>query len=193
MNSEDKNNSALADEALVTLIVSTNDKKLIEILYSRYSTKIYNKCYSFTHDEEEAKDLTQDIFIKLFSKLDTYRGKAKFSTWLYSFTYNFLVNYKKRDLSKKLGDRWENLNKKDINLPAPEDVEDNDLFALKTARLEKALSLIEPADKALLLMKYQDDISIKEMQLLLEIGESAIKMRLKRARFKLIKVYNERT
>lgn len=183
--------NTLTDEELVKHILEKNDAILFGKLYDRYSKKVYNKCYSFAADSDEAQDLTQDVFLKLFTKLNTFQGKSKFSTWLYSFTYNFLVNYKKRDASKKLGERWERLNKNDMHLAQVDDVDEEDIFEFKVATLEKALDLLEPADKAILLLKYQDDISVKEMQTLLNINESAVKMRLKRARIKLVNAHQK--
>ena len=102
-----KGSNVLSDEELVRRIVTNNDAVLFGKLYDRFSNKIYHKCLSFASNRAEAQDLTQDIFLKLYTKLWSYEGKAKFSTWLYSFTYNFLVNYKKRDANKRLGERWE--------------------------------------------------------------------------------------
>ncbi|EDP96563.1 RNA polymerase sigma-70 factor, ECF subfamily protein [Kordia algicida OT-1] len=187
----EKNKKSLSDEELVALIVETQDASLFGELYDRYGKKIYNKCYSFVKDTDEIQDVTQDIFLKLFEQLHKYQGRAKFSTWLYSFTYNFLVNYKKRESEKKLGERWEKLNKNEKHLLQIEDVAEEDFFELKLSGLEKALDRIEPADKALLLLKYQDDVSVKDIQNLLQINESAVKMRLKRARIKLVNVYQK--
>lgn len=184
-----KNYQNLTDQELISQIVATSNEKMVEELYDRFNKIIYTKCIAFSNNREEAKDLTQDIFIKLISKLATYKGNAKFSTWLYSFTYNFLVNYKKRDVYKKLSERWERLNKHDNQLEEMDAIDDDEIFELKASKLKIALEAIEPADKALLLMKYQDDISIKELQQLLDINESAIKMRLKRAKIKLVQVY----
>ncbi|WP_431129507.1 RNA polymerase sigma factor [Flagellimonas flava] len=184
-----KDATILSDNELVAKILETQNSALFGKLYDRYGEKVYRKCYSFVRNEDEAKDLTQDIFLKLFLKLDTYRAEAKFSTWLYSFTYNFLVKYIKRDPHKKLSERWQRLNKKD-NLEAPEDfdVEEDALFELHSSTLLKALELVEPADKALLLMKYQDGVMVKDIQAIFDINESAVKMRLRRARLRLIKV-----
>jgi len=60
---------------------------------------------------------------------------------------------------------------------------------MKTDKLKKALDMLDPNDKMILLLKYQDDFSIKEIMESLEISESAVKMRLKRAREKVINVY----
>jgi RNA polymerase sigma-70 factor (ECF subfamily) len=190
-DSSRKNGTQINDDELIKKILETNDAFLFGKLYDRYSNKIFNKCYSFVKNKAEAKDLTQDIFLKLFIKLNKYGAQSKFSTWLYSFTYNFLVNYKKQDLKRKLGERWELLNNNEDHFADEHDIEEDKLFELKAFKLDKALELIDPADKAILLLKYQDEISINDIQVLLDIGESAVKMRLKRARIKVVKAHNK--
>jgi RNA polymerase sigma factor (sigma-70 family) len=181
----------LSDNELIEQIVSTNNSLLFSTLYDRYSKKVYNKCYSFAKDEDEAKDLTQDVFIKLYIKLNTYQGKSKFSTWLYSFTYNFCVNYKKRDQGSKISDISDSMEKHDYHLEAMDDIDDEELFEMRVRKLEVALNRIAPEDKAILLLKYQDDVSVKNIQKVLNIGESAVKMRLKRAKRKVIDEHNK--
>ncbi|WP_299162750.1 sigma-70 family RNA polymerase sigma factor [uncultured Tenacibaculum sp.] len=179
-----------SDEELVAKIVEKNDTHLFAILYDRYAGVVYNKCYGFSKSKEEAQDLTHDVFIRLFVKLRTFKGRSKFSTWLYSFTYNFCVNYVQRNKEKKkekvtiVTDQI----KEEIN---ENEIDDADLFELKSDKLAKALEMISPSEKMILLMKYQDDMSIKEISELLELGDSAVKMRLKRAKEKVVKAYNK--
>ena len=71
-----------------------------------------------------------------------------------------------------------------------EEVPDESLLELKAKKLEKALTLISAEDRSILLLKYQDGASIKELITLMEIGESAVKMRLKRAKERLMESYN---
>ena len=71
-----------------------------------------------------------------------------------------------------------------------EEVPDESVFELKAKKLEKALTLISAEDRSILLLKYQDGASIKELITLMEIGESAVKMRLKRAKERLMESYN---
>jgi len=181
----------LTDKELIAQIIETNNTLLFSTLYDRYSKKVYNKCYSFAKNEDEAKDLTQDVFLKLFTKLNTFKGKSKFSTWLYSFTYNFCVNYKNRDLGRKMSDASDSMDDHDYYLNEVEDIEDEELFEMKVNKLEIALENIDPEEKAILLLKYQDDVSVNDLQNLLKIGESAVKMRLKRARVKVIEEHNK--
>ena len=182
-----KNINTPSDEDLVNAIVKTNDTLLFETLYDRYAVLVYNKCFGFAKNEDEAKDLTQDVFLKLFVKLASFKGHSKFSTWLYAFTYNHCVNYVTRNTAKKF--EKQSVDYKDIeNLSYEED--DTSFLDMKVEKLKAALELISPEEKMILLLKYQDFLSIKDIESVLGIGESAVKMRIKRAKDKLITVYN---
>ena len=180
----------LSDEELVKTIVSSNDTLLFEILYDRYAKMVYNKCRGFSKRDDEAEDLAQDIFLKLFVKLKTFKGNSKFSTWLYAFTYNHCVNYVNRNTAKKIEKQSVDATHIQDSGYSIED-NDNDINQLKVDKLKEALELITPEEKMILLLKYQDYLSIKELTDILDIGESAVKMRIKRAKEKLINVYNE--
>lgn len=178
----------ISDEELVKKIVAKKDSTMFGVLYDRYSKMVYNKCYGFAKSQKEAEDLTQDIFLMLFVKLGSFKGKSKFSTWLYSFTYNFCVNYVNRDKGRKISDKANNIDDSEYKLTV--EVTDESLLDLQVEKLKKALELIEPEEKTLLLLKYQDGVSIKELESIMEISSSAIKMRLKRAKARVIETYN---
>ena len=178
----------LRDEELVEQIVSKNNTLLFGIIYDRYANRVYNKCNGFATSEAEALDLTQDVFLNIFVKLGSFKGKAKFSSWVYALTYNFCVNYVTRNKGRKIKDRSTSIDEREFNLT--DDIDDKELFELQSEKLVKALAMIDPEDKSILLLKYQDDVSIKELSSLMEIGESAVKMRLKRARARVIESYN---
>lgn len=174
------------DAELIEQIVTNKDALLFGELYDRYSKLVYNKCLGFAKSNSEAEDLTQDIFLMLFVKLGSFKGTSKFSTWLYSFTYNFCVNYVNRNKERKIND---NSVKFDSQEEVPVEVTDNLLLQMQVDKLKKALELIAPEDKTLLLLKYQDGASIKELEDVLEMKSSAIKMRLKRAKAKVVEMY----
>lgn len=178
----------MSDEELVTKIVAKNDTLMFGVLYDRYVPMVYNKCYGFAKSQDEAEDLTQDVFLMLFVKLASFKGKSKFSTWLYSFTYNFCVNYVNRNKQRKMSDKSIPVDDAEYKL-TEEEVPDDAIFEMKANKLDKALTMISAEDKSILLLKYQDGASIKELCELLEIGESAVKMRLKRAKAKLVETY----
>jgi RNA polymerase sigma-70 factor (ECF subfamily) len=184
----------LADEKLVDEILKTKSESLFEVLYDRYSKIIYNKCLRFSRSDDEAKDLAQEIFLKLFIKLGSYHKKYKFSAWLYLLTYNHCVNYVNRDVNLKMSKNSIEIDDYHLEFEDTTYIDSDDktearIFEMKIDKLEEALGLIQPEDKMILLLKYQDDVSIKKLSKLFDIGESAVKMRLKRARERLIKIY----
>lgn len=176
----------LKDEELVRLYIETQKNRYFEEIYDRYSDKIFRKCYSFVKDTARAQDFTHDIFIKLSVKIGTFKETARFSTWLYSITYNYCMDQLR--LIKKRGEYELNEN---FDLEAEDDGEDYELLQMKTVGLKKSMELLTAEEKAILIMKYQDDFSIKDIADTFGLTESAVKMRLMRTREKVKKVYLE--
>jgi RNA polymerase sigma factor (sigma-70 family) len=174
----------LTDEQLVAHFIETQKNLYFEQLYDRYSDKVYRKCLSFVKDDAKAEDFTHDIFLKLVLNLSSYKETAKFSTWLYSITYNYCIDQTR--VSKKYSEVG-----LDENFDVPDDDDDAEIAELEAQQLNKAMQQILPEEKSILMMKYQDDLSIKEISDTLDISESAVKMRLLRAKEKLRKVYLE--
>jgi RNA polymerase sigma-70 factor (ECF subfamily) len=179
----------LTDEALVKLIITSHDPLLFKVLYDRYVFTVFNKCLSFSKNNQEAEDICQDIFIKLLIKIKSFKGDSKFSTWMYSFTYNHCVNYYHRNKFKKYEKNILNIEQMDDEVPVQAS-DDGLEELLKLKKLKIAMGLIPNEDKEILILKYQDFKSIKDLMKLHNAGESAIKMRLKRAKEKLLGVYN---
>ena len=183
----------LTDEALVEAIIKNNDTLLFEVLYDRFASMVYNKCYGFANGVDEAKDLTQDVFLRDFVKLGSFKGKSKFSTWLYAFTYNHCVNYVTRNTAKKIEKQSVSTENFDIE-NIGEDIDSTRDFAnMRVEQLKKVMELVSPDEKMILLLKYQDNLTIKELSEALDLGESAVKMRLKRAKEKLVQKYTNYT
>lgn len=174
----------LTDEQLVAHFIETQKNLYFEQLYDRYSDKVYRKCLSFVKDDAKAEDFTHDIFMKLVLNLASYKETAKFSTWLYSITYNYCIDQTR--VSKKYSEVG-----LDENYDLADDDNDAEIAELEAQQLNKAMQQILPEEKSILMMKYQDDLSIKEISDSLDISESAVKMRLLRAKEKLRKVYLE--
>jgi RNA polymerase sigma factor (sigma-70 family) len=175
------------DEELVKLFVETQQNQFFEKLYERYSDKVYHKCLSFVKDIAKAEDLTHDIFLKLIFKLGTFKEDAKFSTWLYSITYNHCMDQLRTN--KKRGEVFQ-----DEPIDVPDDVDLNTIFEgddVQAKNLKIALDQMTVEEKGVLFMKYMDDLSIRDIAGIFNVTESAIKMRLLRSREKLRKKYME--
>lgn len=171
---------SMSDNEIIKLHLANQSTTCFSILYNRYAGKIYSKCISLLKDEALAEDATQEIFTKIFINLSKFAERSKFSTWVYSITYNFCIDFLRRRKKHHnlFADSIERL--PDI----PDEVVDESLFQMEVYQLKKVLEEIPVDDKAILLMKYQDELSIKEIAAILEKTDSAVKMRIKRAKAK---------
>lgn len=175
------------DIDLIRRYLVTKDARHFTELYRRYSGKVYGKCISLLKEEHLARDAAQDIFMKIFLNLGQFAEQAKFSTWVYSITYNYCIDIIRK--KKKMGDIFSDEMER---LPdTMDEVHDEALLTMQADRLRVVLEQIPFGDKAILLMKYQDDLQIKEIANILNKTESAIKMKLKRAKHKAQITYEE--
>lgn len=178
----------LSDQELIEKIVDENDSVYFAELFSRYREKVYNKCYSMVKRKSVADDLVQDVMVKAMTKMPTFQKKSSFSTWLYSITYNHCIEYLKRHRRVQFQD-WEE------TLDIPEEAADDDVrevLDLKSSRLTLLLEMLVPQDKALILLKYQEGFDLKKIMYILSLdGESATKMRISRAKKRLLALYSQ--
>ena len=180
-------NSKESDIIVIRQYLKSKDPRHFSVLYKKYSGKVYGKCLSLLKEEHLARDAMQDIFLKIFLNLSQFGEQAKFSTWVYCSTYNYCIDliHKKKKMSSVFSDEMERL--PDME----EEVHDEELMTMQVDRLRVVLDNIPVGDKAILLMKYQDDMQIKEIADILDKTESAIKMKIKRAKHKAQLIYTE--
>jgi len=89
-----------SDEALVFLLLSAVDQPTVDDLFNelfrRYQLRVSRWCYRVTRDPEGVADLVQEVFLRAYRRLSTYRGNSRFSTWLYAITRNHCLNSLKK-------------------------------------------------------------------------------------------------
>ncbi len=178
---------SLSDNEIILKIKSDGVSEYFETLYKRYYKKVLDKCYSFVKSKTAAEELTEDIFSKTYEKLPTFKQISSFSSWLYSITYNHCIDYLR--MKKKL--HYPNWSKEN-ELPDIIDDSDDVIEDINYENLVTILELVHPEEKALLLMKYQDNLSVKQISSALRISDDAAKMRLKRARMRVYYLYNKK-
>ena len=179
-------NKELSDAEAVRLYLQTQEAEYFSLLYQRYASKVFGKCLSILKDYDEAKDAVQEIFVKIMTNLASFGERAQFSTWIYSITYNYCIDVirKKKKEKRLFTDDIERV--PDV---AAEDVPDEFLLAMEVKRLKTILELLPQGDRMVLLMKYQDEMSIRDISEVLEKTESAVKMKIKRAKHKAQELY----
>lgn len=170
----------VTDEQLVRNILQQPERQHQEELYERYVERIFHKCFNIVSDREVARDLTHDVMIKVFTKLNKYSFKSPFYGWIYAITYNHCMDYLK---TKK---RFKTSSIEDFNGNFPEEdsieLEHKELKEIQYEQLEYFYKQLSDPEKLILLMRYQDGMSIKQIAIVLKVSESAVKMRLKRSR-----------
>ncbi|RMF19774.1 MAG: sigma-70 family RNA polymerase sigma factor [Bacteroidetes bacterium] len=179
----------LDDRELVELLLQTNSlqerRQLQEEFYNRYARKIYHRCLGIVKNPEEAKDLSHDILVKIFLNLDKYKGSGPLYAWVFAITYNHCINF----LEKRKRWRMEELDDRLLHLEGEEaEREQRLLKELRLTRLEHVFDRLNLEDRTILLMYYKDQMPVKTIAAILKIGESAVKMRLKRSRDRLAKL-----
>ncbi len=176
----------LSDAEAVRLYLQTQQSDYFSLLYNRYAAKVFGKCFSILKDYDEAKDAVQEIFIKIMTNLASFGERAQFSTWIYSITYNFCIDIirKKKKEKTLFTDDIERV--PDV---AADEVPDEFLMAMEVKHLKTVLEMLPSGDKMILLMKYQDDMSIRDISEVLKKTESAIKMKIKRAKHKAQEIF----
>lgn len=175
----------MEDENLVKVFVARQANPCFELLYKRYSRKVYAKCISMLKDEVKAGDATQEIFTKIFINLSKFNYKSKFSTWVYSITYNYCIDALRKQQRRGAIFSDELENAPDEAVP---EVSDAEMAEIKIDMLKKVLKELPAGDRILLEMKYKEGQQIKEIAELLNKSDSAIKMKLKRAKAKAQKI-----
>ena len=188
MTSTTKDYNQFTDNEIIRRYLDSQDQAWYSQLYWRYASKVFGKCISIIRDEALARDATQDIFIKILLNLSKFAEQSSFSTWLYSITYNYcidLIRKRKKDALVFTEDMGKIGDGKDVEIP------DSKLLEMKTTHLQAVLEAIPPGDRAIMLMKYQDELSIRDMSVALDKTESAIKMQIMRAKARAHAVYEE--
>lgn len=182
--------SDFTDSELIAHYLREQDSTYFTVLYRRYAGKVFAKCISMLADEGQARDATQDIFIKVLLNLAKFTEQSSFSTWVYSITYNYCIDLIRK--KKKMPLIFtEDVGKVSRETDEIDDIPDSVLLEMEQNRLEKVLEYLPPGDKAILLMKYIDDLSIRDIGAVLNKTESAIKMQIMRAKHKSQSIYEE--
>jgi len=169
----------------VVINILAGDREQYRCLVDKYSVMIFHVVRSFEKNEEEVKGIVQEIFVKAYTKLDTYGSRAKFSSWIYSIALNHCRDYAKniRRKNSRFSELEESFidNRESSELQPDESMEqDESKHALFQAIQKLSQDQSEP-----LLMKYRDGMSYKAISELLDISESALKVRVHRARAEL--------
>lgn len=186
-----RNESNLRDMELLKLI-KKGDTKALEEIIQKYEARTFNLAIKFMHNEEDAEEVVQDVFLTLFHKAKSFKGKSAFSSWL----YRVVVNCAFMKLRKKKQEQAVSI--EDISPNAKHDwvEKDTSFFANTDSKLitsqlydnlNSAIQKLPQRYKSVFVLRDVNGLSNQEVGELLSISLPAVKSRLHRARIMLQK------
>ena len=149
------------------------------LLVNEYKHMVFALCLKMTNSREDAEEIAQDTFVKAFQGIKGFKGKSKFSTWLYQIAYFSAIAHLRKQKRNKTDD---------LEI----DVADNQADAFsnlvqteRETKLKEAFTFLKPDERAIISLFYLDEFSIKEIAKITKLSESNIKVKVHRTKKKL--------
>jgi len=176
--------AADATEALIQRCLN-GDQGAWDLIVKQYWRKVFNVAYKFVGKHDEAEDLAQDIFLKIFKSLDTFDRRANFQTWLISVSRNLCIDhYRSVRKERETIDR-----DVDANELAPPSRDAGPMAALeqrdRVSLLRQALAALPETLRTAVLMRDIRELSYQEIADQLRLPEGTVKSRINRGRTEL--------
>lgn len=155
-----------------------------EDLVRRYQDRMLNLAFQFTGNREEALDLAQEIFVKVYQSMDHYRSGAVFRSWLYSVARNLCIDHyrRRKRRPRTLNRPVEEFYQLASSGPAPERVAEG---RRRGENLLRAMDNLSEVNREAIVLREFQNLSLEDMARQLELPVGTIKSRLSRARVEL--------
>jgi RNA polymerase sigma-70 factor, ECF subfamily len=176
-----------ADEELVTL-ARAGDRRAFEELVERHKKKAYYIAADFARDREEAKDLSQDAFLKAFTNLKNFDGRSTFYTWFYRILINVCLDYKRSKQRKSTEEFNETVESRmDASQPTghPTAPDEQVIAGEFSHKIGIALEALPAKQRTAFILKNHQGLSIKEIAAMMDTAEGTVKVHLHRAVMRL--------
>jgi RNA polymerase sigma-70 factor (ECF subfamily) len=158
-------------------------------LVDAYKNMVFSLAFKMTKNREEAEEVSQDTFIKAFRNLSKFKGESKFSTWLYRIAYHACL-----DAIKKNKNHNSSLEINEITfnqIKAVDHILEGIERKERTKIMDECLLKLPEEERAIIWMFYYDELSLKEIMKVTALSEANLKVKLHRARKKLVGIVEE--
>jgi len=161
-----------------------------EVLLRAYTRKIYNLCYRFTGRVEEAEDVTQEVFIKVFQTLKTYQAaQGSFATWLNRVARNHLVDHYRRARKDRVTSSLEDELTEAEQKPSQQTEPTGQVESRERREvLQMALDKLSPDLREAVILRDLHDLDYEEIAQVLRVPQGTVKSRINRGRLELGRV-----
>ncbi|MEI6521675.1 MAG: sigma-70 family RNA polymerase sigma factor [bacterium] len=179
------NHTEYADDARIIDRINSGDTGAFRLLYDRYHQKIYRTVYRMLNSADDAADVTQDIFVRAFERLNSLKDGQAFQAWLMQLAVNMVRDKLRRFIwptfSLTTTDDDTEIDMPD-NLPGPQQIaENNDL----SQHVQQALMKLSPDHRTVIILHHLEGMSLEEIAVILKTPTGTLKSRLARARVQL--------
>jgi len=171
-------NPADADHQAIERFLA-GDASAFEELYHRYQPYVYNVAYGIVQNADDARDVTQDVFLHVYDSLRRFRGGSAFSTWLYRVAVNAAITHlrkQKRHLQVPLDSL------QDFRADIDAEPEPQAERAEFQQSVRDMLAQLPEQQRTVLMLRYFQELSLEEMAEVMNCSVAAVKVRLHRAR-----------
>jgi len=166
--------------------VLEGDRNAFAYLVDKYKTMVYSLALRLVKDREEAEEISQDAFIKAYQSLATFKGKAKFSSWLYRIVYNTAISKLRQQPAGKVSLDESNI----TDTLYIESKENYDTLSAEERKkyLDIALDSLGADEKMLVILYYYEERELDEIAEITQLTKTNTKVKLFRARKKMLTV-----
>jgi RNA polymerase sigma-70 factor, ECF subfamily len=186
MDKDSLTGNSISDEELIQRF-QNDDLPSYDLLVKRYKDQLLNFAYRFLGNIEEAEDIVQETFLRLFRKRHAYRQIAKFSTWIYTITGNLAkTELRKRKRRKLISISDMGFDDKEFEIEDElADTEREADSSMTDKIIQKAITDLSPRFREVIVMRDIQELSYEEIGSILHIPLGTVKSRVNRARLKL--------
>jgi RNA polymerase sigma factor (sigma-70 family) len=164
-----------------------------EELVQRHTRRVYNICYRFTGNSAEAEDLSQEVFLRIYRTLASYKmAFGGFPTWLTSVTRNLLVDHYRRSRRDRMTDALEDVLVKVEEKHSPVRTPDRAAMAQELShQVQSALSQLSPELREAVILRDLQGLEYGEIREVLSVPEGTVKSRINRGRIELARLLEQ--
>ncbi len=165
------------------------DKGAFEELYHRYQPYVYNIVNGIVQNADDARDVTQDVFLHVYDSLPRFRGGSAFSTWLYRVAVNAAITHVRKE-KRHPQIPLEALREFRADIDA--EPEQQATRAETQQAVQEMLAQLPEQQRAALVLRYFQELSLEEMAEVMNCSVAAVKVRLHRARNSFRRLFEKR-
>lgn len=165
------------------------DVNAYSFIVDKYKNMVFSLAFKMTKSREEAEEISQDTFIKAYKNLSKFKGESKFSTWLYRIAYHTTLDAIKKN--KNSSNTFEITEVTFNHIKSTETILEGIERKERSKIIDKCLLKLADEERTIIWMFYYDELSLKEIIQVTGISEANLKVKLHRARKKLLKIVKD--